>query len=172
MTQIRKQRMRDFFRRPRKTLGVLTQRRVPRWLPYGLAGTGLAVLVGLAFRPAPIPVDIGMVTTAPLQVTIDAEGQTRVEDRYVVSAPVDGRLQRINLEAGDTVEANGVVAQIDPLPLDSRVRTAQARLQALQAELLGVDTQRPKTEALAQAAARLQAAEADRQAAAAVRSAR
>ncbi|ESA34188.1 rnd family efflux transporter mfp subunit [Leptolyngbya sp. Heron Island J] len=169
MTQIQKQTVRDFFRRPRETLGAVTQRRVrvPRWLPYGLAGTSLAVLVGLAFRPAPIPVDIGTVTTAPLQVTIDAEGETRVEDRYVVSAPVDGRLQRIDLEAGDMVEANGMVAQIDPLPLDSRVRTAQARLQELQAELVGVDTQRPKTEALAQAAARLQVAEEDQQARAA-----
>ena len=57
--------------------------RIPSWLPYGFVGLGLAVLVALAFRPTPIPVDIGIATTGPLQVTIDAEGQTRVKDRYV-----------------------------------------------------------------------------------------
>ncbi|MEM9266458.1 MAG: HlyD family efflux transporter periplasmic adaptor subunit [Cyanobacteria bacterium P01_F01_bin.13] len=168
MAQLQKQTVRNFFRRqPKETLVPGTRRRLPRWLPYGFAGLGIAVLVALAFRPTPIPVDIGTVTTGPLQVTIDAEGQTRVTDRYVVSAPVDGRLQRIDLEAGDEVQADTVVAQLDPLPLDSKVRTAQARLQELRAELVGVDTQRPKAEALAQAAARLQSAEATQQAAAA-----
>lgn len=168
MAQLQKQTVRNFFRRqPKETSTTVTRQRMrlPRWLPYGLAGLGITVLVALAFRPTPIPVDIGTVTTGPLQVTIDAEGQTRVKDRYVVSAPVDGRLQRIDLEAGDEVAANGVVAQLDPLPLDSKVSMAQARLQALRAELIGVDTQRPKAEALAQAAAQLQATQATQQAA-------
>ncbi|ASC71845.1 Multidrug efflux pump subunit [Halomicronema hongdechloris C2206] len=107
------------------------------------------------------------VTSGPLQVTIDAEGKTRVDQRYVVAAPVTGRLQRIELEAGDAVTAGAVVAQIDPLPLNSQVRAAQARLRELQAQIRGVDTQRPKPEALAQAQARLQAATATREAAAA-----
>ncbi|MBE7380124.1 MAG: HlyD family efflux transporter periplasmic adaptor subunit [Leptolyngbya sp. SIO1E4] len=149
----------DVVKQPRRSL--------PRWLPYGLAGLGIAILVALAFRPAPIPVDVGEVTEGPLQVTVDAEGKTRVQDRYVVAAPVSGRLQRIGLEAGDPVEAGAVVAQIDPLPLDTQVRAAQARLRELQAELAGVDTQRPKSEELTQAEARLRSTEATQQAAAA-----
>ena len=149
----------DVTQRPR--------RRLPRWLPYGLAGLGITVLVVLAFRPAPIAVDMGQVTQGPLQVTVDAEGKTRVQDRYIVAAPVAGRLQRIDLEAGDAVEAGTLVAQIDPLPLDTQVQAAQARLQELQAELAGVDTQRPKAEELTQAAARVRSAEAAQQAAAA-----
>ncbi|MEO1299989.1 MAG: HlyD family efflux transporter periplasmic adaptor subunit, partial [Cyanobacteria bacterium J06636_16] len=141
--------------------------RVPRWWPYGLAGLGITVLVALAFRPAPLAVDVGQVTQGPLQVTVDAEGKTRVQERYVVAAPVAGRLQRIDLEAGDTVEAGAIVAQIDPLPLDTEVQAAQARLQELQAELTGVETQRPKSEELTQAEARLRSAEAEQQAAAA-----
>ena len=94
MTQLQKRTVSNFFRQqPQKTAAAL---RLPRWLPYGLAGVGVAVLVGLAFRPAPILVDIGTVTTGPLRVTVDAEGQTRIPDRYMVSAPVDGRLQRID----------------------------------------------------------------------------
>lgn len=168
MTQLQKPTVKNLFRRNPQDPSAPTPRqqlRLPRWLPYGLTGIGITVLVGLAFRPTPIPVDLGTVTTGPLQVTIDAEGETRVKDRYVVSAPVDGRLQRIVLEVGEQVEANAVVAQLDPLPLDSKVQTAQARLQELRAELVGVDTQRPKAEALAQASARLQAAQATQQAA-------
>ncbi|MEM8614681.1 MAG: HlyD family efflux transporter periplasmic adaptor subunit, partial [Cyanobacteria bacterium P01_H01_bin.105] len=171
MSQSQKRIARNLFRwrsKDHPTQAATKRRlRIPSWLPYGLVGLGLAVLVALAFRPTPIPVDIGTVTTGPLQVTVDAEGQTRVKDRYVISAPVDGRLQRIDLEAGDEVAANAVVAQLDPLPLDSKVRMAQARLQELRAELAGVDTQRPKAEALAQAAARLRSAQATQQAVAA-----
>lgn len=171
MSQLQKHTVRNLFRwRSKETPAqTVTKRRLrlPGWLPYGLVGLGIAVVVGLAFRPTPIPVDMGAVTTGPLQVTIDAEGQTRVQDRYVVSAPVDGRLQRIDLEAGDEVAANAVVARLDPLPLDSKVRMAQARLQELRAELVGVDTQRPKAEALDQAAARLRSAQATQQAVAA-----
>ncbi|MEL6854572.1 MAG: HlyD family efflux transporter periplasmic adaptor subunit [Cyanobacteria bacterium J06607_13] len=140
-------------------------RRLPRWLLYGLAGCGAFVLLALAFRPAPIPVDIGEVTQGPLQITVDAEGKTQVEERYVIAAPVDGRLQRIDLEAGDSVSANAIVAQLDPLPLNTQVREAQSRLQQLQAEASGVETQRPKSQELEQAEARLRAAQADAQAA-------
>ena len=142
-------------------------RRLPRWLLYGLAGLGITVLVALAFRPAPIPVDVGEVTEGPFRVTVDAEGKTRVEDRYIVAAPVAGRLQRIELEPGDPVTADAGVAQIDPLPLNTRVAAAQAQLRSLQAELSGVETQRPKSEELAQAEAQLRSAQATQQAAAA-----
>ena len=142
-------------------------RRLPRWILYGLTSLGIIALVALAFRPAPIAIDVGTVIEGPLQVTVDAEGKTRVQERYVVSAPVAGRLQRIDLEAGDPVDADIIVAQIDPLPLNTQVLAAQARLQELRAELIGVDTQRPKSEELIQAEARLRSAEAAQQAAAA-----
>lgn len=140
-------------------------RRIPHWLLYSLVGIGVATLVILAFRPAPIAVDVGEVTQGPIQVTIDAEGKTQVQERYVVTAPVAGRLQRIALEAGDPVEAGKLVAQLDPLPLNVQVRSAQARLQQLRAELTGVETQRPKSQEMRQAEARLRAAEAEQQAA-------
>ncbi|MEM6598943.1 MAG: HlyD family efflux transporter periplasmic adaptor subunit [Cyanobacteria bacterium P01_C01_bin.69] len=141
------------------------QRRFPRWILYSLAGIGVATLVVLAFRPAPIAVDVGQVTQGPLQVTIDAEGKTQVQERYVVAAPVAGRLQRIALEAGDTVESGKLIAQLDPLPLNTQVRSAQARLQQLHAEIAGVETQRPKSQEMRQAEARLRAAEAEQQSA-------
>lgn len=90
----------------------------------------LLVLV-LAFRPRPLTVDTGRVSLGPLMVTVDAEGQTRVRDRYTVSAPVTGRLLRPGLRAGDSVARNQVVAMLEPAPLDSRsMEQARARIRA------------------------------------------
>ncbi|MEO0949295.1 MAG: HlyD family efflux transporter periplasmic adaptor subunit [Cyanobacteria bacterium J06641_5] len=115
-----------------------------------------------AFRPAPLLVDMGQVERGALMVTVDAEGRTRVRSRFVVAAPVAGRLQRIDLDPGDAVERGAMVAQIDPLPLTSQVEAAQARLLEYRAERAGVETQRHKPAELLQAEARIRAATAER----------
>lgn len=132
---------------------------------YGLLGLGIVGAIALAFKPAPIAVDLATVKSGPLEVTIAAEGKTRVQDRFVVAAPVDGRLERIVLEVGETVQAGEIIAQLDPLPLNAQVSAAQARLQALQAQMSGVETQRPKSQELVQAEARVRSAQAAQQAA-------
>jgi HlyD family secretion protein len=127
------------------------------WVLLGAAVLGAVVI---AFRPSPLRVDLGYVSRGPLQVTIDAEGKTHVQERYVVSASVSGRLARIEPEAGDTVERQAVIARIDSLPLDAAVQEAQAQLAEWDAQRAGVATLRPKQDALAQARARIAAAQA------------
>jgi len=119
-------------------------RRLLFWLPMLLAG-GLA-LVWL-FRPQPIPVDLAEIAEGPIQVTVSDEGETRVKDVFVVSAPLSGLMRRIELKAGDAVAAQKtVVARIapsDPNFLDVRserearaaVRRAEAERDFAQAEL-------------------------------------
>jgi HlyD family secretion protein len=73
-----------------------------------------------------------------MRVTIDAEGKTRARDRFVVAAPVSGRLARINLHRGDGVRRDEVIARIDPLPmapLDPR-QVAEAKARVATAEQL------------------------------------
>jgi HlyD family secretion protein len=99
----------------------------------GLAATALAVAAGLAwgFWPRPVLVDGVAVARAPMTVTVEEEGRTRIKDRYVVSAPVAGFLRRIELEVGDKVSKGQVVATLEPTPsdvLDPR-RRAQAESQ-------------------------------------------
>src|SRR5690348_18446099 len=55
-------------------------------------------------------------------VAVNEEGQTRVHDRFVLSSPVAGRLMRVSLEDGDTVQRNELVARIEPVPLSQRER--------------------------------------------------
>ena len=42
------------------------------------------------FWPQPVFVEAVAAKRAPLTITIEEEGRTRVVDRYVISAPVDG----------------------------------------------------------------------------------
>jgi HlyD family secretion protein len=94
----------------------------------------VVVLLVLAFRPRPVRVEVARATVGPLRVTVDHEGQTRVRQRYVVTAPVTGRLERIRLDEGYPVEPGAVVARIYPTPLDQRtVAETRARLEAAEA---------------------------------------
>lgn len=92
---------------------------------YWLAALAALVLIALLFRPEPLRVDTGQVTRGHMQVTVDEQGETRSHDRFVVTAPVAGRLTRIELHDGDSVQQNQVVALIAPLPLSVRERNEQ-----------------------------------------------
>jgi HlyD family secretion protein len=107
----------------------------------GILATAVVVAAGLAygFMPRAVPVDAAEVRRAPLAVTVEEEGKTRVRERYLVSAPVAGFQRRIDLEAGDVVAVGQVVAAIDPahsVALDPRSRAqAEARAQSARAAL-------------------------------------
>lgn len=90
--------------------------------------------VAYAFRPELVDVDTALVERAPMRVTVDEDGRTRVRNRFVITAPVAGKLQRIMLREGDQVSQQQVVALISPLPLDSSsLRIARARLRSAEA---------------------------------------
>jgi len=93
-------------------------------------------IVVYALWPSAILVESAKVGRGLLEVTVNEEGQTRVHDRFVVSSPVAGRLARVNLEDGDTVRQNEVVARIEPVPLSQRERQeVYARVEAAEAAL-------------------------------------
>ncbi|WP_375205485.1 efflux RND transporter periplasmic adaptor subunit [Hyphococcus sp.] len=100
----------------------------------------VAAFMLYAFWPRPMAVDIGEATRAPMLVTIDEEAKTRVRDAYVVSAPVRGRLLRVDVEPGDeVVESETVIARMTPTnPAVLDVRTeeqARAAVEAAEAAL-------------------------------------
>ncbi len=107
----------------------------------GMLAIAVLVAAGLVygFMPRAVPVDLAEVTRAPLTVTVEEEGKTRVTERYTVSAPVAGFVRRIDLKAGDAVAAGQALAVIEParaVALDPRSRAqAQAQVSAAQAAL-------------------------------------
>lgn len=98
---------------------------------------GIAVMLGLAlwaFAPRPVEVEAAPATQGRFETTIDEDGKTRLADRYVVSAPLAGRLARITLREGDPVGAEMVVATLTPvlpsLQDERTLRELRARVQS------------------------------------------
>jgi HlyD family secretion protein len=95
----------------------------------GLIGGGLVVaaIVAMALWPESMEVGVATADRGPMQVTVDEDGETRVRDRFTISAPVGGRLQRITLEVGDPVTRDEtVLARIVPAEaplIDTRTRS-------------------------------------------------
>jgi HlyD family secretion protein len=109
----------------------------------------LAIVAYWAFRPRPVPADFVAVERGSLEVTVEDEGRTRVRDRYVISAPVPGRMERIQLEPGDPVTAGKTVLArfmpADPALLDARTRgELEARVRAAEAALGGARADRER----------------------------
>ncbi len=117
----------------------MARKRSRTWI---MAATGvlLATALAYAFWPRPMLVDLGAVKRAPMIVTIDEEARTRVRNSYVVSAPIAGRLLRVEVKPGDRViGGETVIARMlpaNPPALDIRSRAqAQAAVNAAEAAL-------------------------------------
>jgi HlyD family secretion protein len=111
----------------------LKQRRLLLWGAIAMGAIALAVF---ALYPSSVMVETGRVERGALQVVIEEEGQTRARDRFVVAAPVPGRLLRVAADDGDPVKRGDVIARIEPLPLSQRERQeALARVDAAEAAL-------------------------------------
>lgn len=89
----------------------------------------LLLIFGLtyAFWPRPVPVDLAVIERGPMQVTTDDEGETRVTEYYLVSAPLAGRVLRFNGDVGDAVVAGqtplATIRPTAPAFLDNRSRS-------------------------------------------------
>lgn len=118
----------------------MEKKKKSRWVSRAVTAAvvlALASLLVYAWMPKPLVVESAEVVLGPLRVTVDEDGRTRVKDRYVVGAPLGGRLSRIELRAGDPVTTKTVLARILPAetPLadprssaiaDARVASANA----------------------------------------------
>ena len=118
----------------------------------------VAVLLYLALRPPAVAVSLARVDRGPLQSIVQDQGKTRVRQDYVVSAPVSGRLSRVNFVEGDVVTKGMLIAQFDAVPFSSAISADEARLAEIAAQSSGVASQVPKPEAISQARDRLTAA--------------
>lgn len=121
-----------------------------------IVGTAIVVVILLAwgFWPTPVLVETVKVSRSPMTVTIEEEGKTRVMDRYIIAAPVDGVACRIQWEVGDSVEKDQILFEITPLEsqiLDPRSRAlARAQVEAAKSELDAARHQAESAKATAQ----------------------
>jgi HlyD family secretion protein len=100
-----------------------------RLLAWSVVAALVVAAIAWALREPAVEVETATVHRGPMVVTLDQEGRTHIEDRYVVSAPVTGFARRVELEPGDEVAAGDPIVVLEPLattPLDPR-SLAEAR---------------------------------------------
>lgn len=125
-------------------------------------------LLAWALMPRPVEVEVARATRGHFETTLDEDARTRLAERYVVSAPLAGRLQRIALREGDAVQAGDALATLLPVlaPLlderslreqvarvgaaDASLRQARTRIGAAQVALQRARSDWFRTEQLAQ----------------------
>jgi len=93
---------------------------------WALLAVATAGALAWALFPAPTAVDVATVTRGNFVKTIDEDGKTRVRERYLVSAPLAGRLLRIELDPGDAVAPGTLLATLvsaHPALLDTRTES-------------------------------------------------
>ena len=117
----------------------------------GVTAVGAAILGGLAwiaFRTDPVPVDLIAAEIAPMVITVDATGETRIRDVFEVASPIAGTALRAPVAVGDPVIAGEtIVARVEPVSpslLDARtlaqaeatVAEARASLEVARSDLI------------------------------------
>lgn len=105
-----------------------------RWVVLG--GIALVIVLALLLGTcgSGVEVEVSPAERGPLRVTVEEEGRTRARERFVVAAPINGALQRIDLREGATVAAGEVLARIASAPDDPRgLSVTRAQLDAAEA---------------------------------------
>ncbi|MCM2374976.1 efflux RND transporter periplasmic adaptor subunit [Aporhodopirellula aestuarii] len=109
-------------------------------LLWGTLAIALAIVVVLSLNPKPVGVQAATVRKGGLRETVQEDGKSRIREKYTVSAPVSGRLSRIELNPGDYLTEQTLLAVIlpsDPAILDKRAMAeAQAQVQGAEAALM------------------------------------
>lgn len=105
----------------------------------------------LLTRGGGVPVETSAVARDTLSVTVGVEGRTRAVELFTVTAPVSGRLTRIDLDEGAQVDEGALIARILPAREDPRTALGlQAEVDAARAARVeaesGVEQARARAE--------------------------
>ncbi len=144
----------------RGVMGRLRHPQRKRWLWLAALLVAAALLAWL-LAPRPLDVELAPLRVGYFERSVEEDGKTRLRERYVVSAPVAGKLGRIGLREGDLVERGQVIAQLwpaEPALLDER------RLQEQREQVAAMEASVQRANAsVARAEAALSQAETDQQ---------
>jgi len=99
-------------------------RRIRKWL-MGIGLGGLLVVAAIvSLWPQPLKVQVAVIEQGWMEVAITQDGVARIKDRYQVSATVGGKLMRISLRPGDTIQRGqtllAIIQPALPAMLDAR----------------------------------------------------
>jgi len=106
------------------------------WYISGILLIGLLVIGGIILGlSSGIPVDTAEVTVGPIRQFVDERAITRLPETFLITMPIDGRIEPIMLVEGTPVEQSQTVAQIVAEDLQLSVDHATAAVERLEASI-------------------------------------
>lgn len=117
---------------------------------------GLGAAAALAwYYSSGIPVDVTAAERRLVREYIVEDGETRLDDTYVIDMPVNGTVEEILVDVGARVGAGDLLVRIDPFALRQQMEGVKAMIGQARARITGVDISKPKPEELAAARMRV-----------------
>lgn len=109
-----------------------------------LALLTLAAFIYVVMRSgplAPVPVTAITVQSEQLQPQLFGIGTVEARYSYLIGPLAAGRVKTVSVQVGDRVHAGQVVAELDPIDLDSRISAQAASLKRAESLVLASDAQ-------------------------------
>lgn len=104
---------------------------VNRWVMLG----GLILIGGVSLAAV-------LMAFLPYRVTVRAEARVRPSGEVrLVQAPLEGTIERLEVETNQTVQRGDVIAQLDRDALEAQQRQSEGSIQQLQLQLTQLDSQ-------------------------------
>lgn len=126
------------------------QRRTLALLAVVVPMLALFIYVALRSGPlAPVAVTVATVESRPVTPSLFGIGTVAARSTYRIGPTVSGRLQKLAVDVGDSVQMGQVLGEMDPVDLDERLRAQEAAMRRAQAGLQEVQARQQHAEAQA-----------------------
>lgn len=115
---------------------------------FGLLAFAVILLVGFGFVVArsgplaPTKVTITRVETGSLSSSLFGIGTVEARRSYFIGPTAAGRVKAVHVDVGEQVKAGQLLAEIDPVDLDERLRSLEASYARASSAVLAADAQR------------------------------
>lgn len=84
---------------------------------------------------APVAVTLASVQSRAIAPALSGIGTVQARYLYKIGPTVAGRVQRLDVQVGDSVQAGQVLGEMDPVDLDDRIRAQQSAIKSAEAAL-------------------------------------
>ena len=112
------------------------------WLFAVLLVVGFGVVVARSGPLSPVQVTTLHVESGSLSPAIFGIGTVEARRSYLIGPTAAGRVRAVHADVGDTVKAGQLLAELDPVDLDERLRSTEAAYARAASAVTAADAQR------------------------------
>ena len=129
------------------------------WRRLGLGLLGVLLIVALVYVVmrsgplAPVRVTVTQATVGSLSPSLFGIGTVEARRAYLIGPTAAGRVSKVLVDVGDTVQAGQLLAEMDPVDLDERAAALEASIARAGSAIAAAQAQRRDAQARSELAA-------------------